>query len=1761
MSTPIRIKRSAVPGKIPTTADLQLSELAINTYDGKIYLKRDQSGVETVLTAGSGYPGNTYYVSKAGLDTNDGKSLSSSLLTLKYALSIAVSGDTVQISAGTYSEIFPLTVPQGVTIQGNGLRSTFIQPTVGTQRLDAFLLNGETTIQDLSVGNFYYNSSANTGYGFRFANNMITTIRSPYIQRVTVLNRGSLTSESDPYGYDTPDNYPSSLVSGRGVLIDGSVVQSTTLEPAILFNECTFITPNQTSLRMINGARSEWVNCFTYFSSKGIEGISGPVGVASTANITLRLSGITTSSLSQNYVIKYYQSGSPVAIGTIVSTSGIVTNTPYITLLGKGSGVFNSVGIGSVQDIRIFQSNGSTQVGTASTILWADYQKFGADLRSIGSADNFGEYGVNADGPGVQLRLFGFNFGCVGSGKTFTQDPTLTVKSNEAIQSNGGRVYFQSVDQAGNFRVGNIFEISQETGAVSLASTSDITINGTATIQNLIVSGLSTFFNPVEFDSNLFVSGISTFNNNVKVTGFTTFVSDSMFSNNLNVAGISTLTNLRVTGISTLTGDTEFTNNVRVSGISTLTTLRVTGISTLTGDTEFTNNVRVSGISTLTNLIVTGVSTLTTLRVTGISTLTGDTEFTNNVRVSGITTATTLRVTGISTLSGDVQLSNNLIVSGVSTFNNNVTISGNLFVDGTTTTIDSVNLMIEDKNIGIGSTSYPTDVTANGGGITLFGSTNKTFAWVAGAKESDPSFWTSSENISLVSGKTFSIDGITVLSSTSLGIGITNSVLQRLGSLHELNVIGISTFTGAYATDLRVTGFSTFTNYYAPTGTVGNFISTTSNIQTLYVNSGIFTSFTGINVGIDTLHVNIGIVTDFNSDYLYTDSTTVGIKTASSILGISTDVVGINTTGIIVGDIVTATSIPAGTLVIGFSSITTSVIISNLTLNTSGISTEDIGIYRSNNAGIGSISTLRVNSGIVTSATITRLNVSGIATITNLNVSNVVIGVATVGSFISTDVYVTGITTADLLYSNSGIVTNLNVTRLNVTGIATLANLRSTDVEIIGISTIKNIRIDSGIATDFSGKYLTYTNTSSVIVSSSITIGISTNRIGITTTNVQVGDSITSVGGDFSNSTQVTSIEPGIVVFSPNSGNLSISTSLVSITRSNNVGIVTASTLYVNSGVATVFDITQSIIGVGTISRLISSGILVSGITTTNSLYSNTGIITHVSGTNLNYTGIATLTTAALTNLYSISGIVTHISGTNIAYSGIGTIDQLSGSGIAYTTANIISIGASDLIVSGVSTLTNILVNSGIVTFLSGTNLSYSGIGTINTLYSNIGFTTYLSGTNLNYVGVGSITTLIGTGVTFNSADFTDTRTTSLYGTGIGSIATLYVNSGFVTTLSGTQVTYTNANVTGITTSSLVYSNVGVVTFISGTNIAYSGIGTIDQLSGTGIAYTSADLTHVRSQNIRATGIGTIDSLYSNVGVVTTLSGTRSTYQDIDNTNLYTSGVGSISTLKSNVGLVTFVSGTNLSYSGVGTITSLYGSDIAYSGVGTIGTLYSNIGFVTTLSGTNLNYSGISSIQNLYANVGVVTFISGTNLNYSGVGTITQILSVNAQNSGIITSSSLHIGVGGSIISVVSGIGSVGIGTTAAKEKLNIYGNLLYSNNVTTGTSRVGIATTSLTTIHEAFSRLEYRSVEYQIQASCSGAGNTGRYQFTKILSIHDGTTAFNVEYSTVGTGTDVSSYVVDIDEGLDAGYIRLQAAPAQVGITSYVVHYVAYKL
>jgi hypothetical protein len=70
-----------------------------------------------------------------------------------------------------------------------------------------------------------------------------------------------------------------------------------------------------------------------------------------------------------------------------------------------------------------------------------------------------------------------------------------------------------------------------------------------------------------------------------------------------------------------------------------------------------------------------------------------------------------------------------VLTSDTYTSNGDVVVGGDLTIQGTTTTLDTANLLVEDKNIIIGNVSSPSDTTADGGGITLKGATDKTISW------------------------------------------------------------------------------------------------------------------------------------------------------------------------------------------------------------------------------------------------------------------------------------------------------------------------------------------------------------------------------------------------------------------------------------------------------------------------------------------------------------------------------------------------------------------------------------------------------------------------------------------------------------------------------------------------------------------------------------------------------------------------------------------------------------------------------------------------------------------------------------------------------------------------------------------------------------------------------------------------------------------------------------------------------------------------
>jgi hypothetical protein len=197
MATPIRIKRSAVPGKRPTVDQLLGAELAYNTYDSELYALRDrfsQTGIATeVVRVGAGATvTNILYVTKDGNDNNTGKKLGDAKATIAGAVAIAVEGDIIRVSAGNYSENNPIVLPPQVSIIGDSLREVSVSPQNPAE--DLFHVAPGNYISDMS-----FTGTLNPGKGIvAFNPNVVRySAQSPYIRNCTNFIENSIGMKID----------------------------------------------------------------------------------------------------------------------------------------------------------------------------------------------------------------------------------------------------------------------------------------------------------------------------------------------------------------------------------------------------------------------------------------------------------------------------------------------------------------------------------------------------------------------------------------------------------------------------------------------------------------------------------------------------------------------------------------------------------------------------------------------------------------------------------------------------------------------------------------------------------------------------------------------------------------------------------------------------------------------------------------------------------------------------------------------------------------------------------------------------------------------------------------------------------------------------------------------------------------------------------------------------------------------------------------------------------------------------------------------------------------------------------------------------------------------------------------------------------------------------------------------------------------------------------------------------------------------------
>lgn len=422
MST-VKLKRSAVPGKVPTAGALELGEVAINTHDGKMYLKQDANGAISVVEVGKpGIAENVFYVSKSGNDSNSGDTIADAFLTIDQALSGATSGDTIFIKSGVYTlnnNSGGVTIPAGVSLVGDNLRTTKIQGSASDN--DMFYVNNASYITGVTfIG--HTNGAAAVSFNPDGSAGSITT--SPYVE-----NCSSITT------------------TGTGMYIDGDVVSGLR---SMVVDSYTQINAGGKGIHLINRGYAQLVSVFTVSCDVGILCEDGGQCSLTNSNCSFGNFGLKATGSSGTLYTATLDADTSAFGETFLITSAAQKPNYGDAFLISGSSKYFTVD-------QVVTENAVTGEYTVTP------------LETIEEGVTSGTSVTFVQRSAIAASSITFEY--VGTGTGLYDTPAtgaFPIQTQEVVQdaNREGQVFFTSTDQVGNFRIGGDLLINRVDGTI-----------------------------------------------------------------------------------------------------------------------------------------------------------------------------------------------------------------------------------------------------------------------------------------------------------------------------------------------------------------------------------------------------------------------------------------------------------------------------------------------------------------------------------------------------------------------------------------------------------------------------------------------------------------------------------------------------------------------------------------------------------------------------------------------------------------------------------------------------------------------------------------------------------------------------------------------------------------------------------------------------------------------------------------------------------------------------------------------------------------------------------------------------------------------------------------------------------------------------------------------------------------------------------------------------------------------------------------------
>lgn len=755
-----------------------------------------------------------------------------------------------------------------LNVQGGGTGNTFYN-------LGDILVGAGTSLYPLPVGSNNFVLTVDTSAAFGI------TWRSTAATGITTLN--SLTATNQFFSIGSSGNFPSISSSGSthtfNIPIAGTGATGLVSTLAQSFAGVkTFTNDLVVSSSTISTS-----------TSTGALTVTGGVGIGGslflTSSLPSSLSGIvvdngviTSGSWAGNTITAYY------------GGTGYNSYTKGDILVGAGN-TFIKLGVGT--DNFVLTASSSSSTG----LTWSPTAATGlTTLNSLSATQQF--FATGTSGSGFNISSSGsthtFNIPLAGSGstglistdsqtiagqKTFTSaiigDLTGTATTagfatTAAYAHQSGYAITSGFATTSSYSYQSGYAITSglaSTATLALTVSSNSTsVNADYNIPFFSGTALSTnnslYYNPSTGRFNAPIVTGSWAGNTITSfyggTGYSTYSTGDLL-----VGAGSTLSKLSVgTNNFILVADSSLPGGIKWASAAGIAITNINGLTASKQDLSFGYSGTIpafssSGSTHTLNIPLAGTGS-TGLVSTQAQSFAGIKTFTNAVAITD-STGSGSYTTGALVVNGGVGIGGTLNVQG------------DLNIQGTFTTINSTTITVADKNIELGVVATPTDLTAQGGGITLRGASDKSISWYSGVG------WSSSESFNLASGNTFKINGSSVLSNSSLGTGVTNSSLTAVGII-STGVWSATAITAYYGGTGLVPPFTVGDILYANTSNTWDRLTANSNAGYVLTSAG--SGATPTYVAQSTLSVGLATTATYSHQSGY--ATTAGFATTAS---------------------------------------------------------------------------------------------------------------------------------------------------------------------------------------------------------------------------------------------------------------------------------------------------------------------------------------------------------------------------------------------------------------------------------------------------------------------------------------------------------------------------------------------------------------------------------------------------------------------------------------------------------------------------------------------------------------------------------------------------------------------------------------------------------------------------------------------------------------------------------------------------------------